>query len=117
MSDLASSRFVGVMASTLVVVLAASARAEDWRREVDALRPKDVTDRGAAVLDNLNGGPARRWPRYPRSDTARDAERMRGPRCRELERSLGMGRLPWPRSYRRWSVPAPAGLSHRESRL
>src|SRR4051794_28121349 len=96
MSERASSRFVGVMASTLVVVLAASARAEDWRREVDALRPKDLTDRGAAVLDNLERRAREALAAIPRSDTARDADRMRGPRRRELERSLGTGRLPWP---------------------
>ena len=63
---------------------------------MDALRPKDVTDRGTAVLDNLERRAREALAAIPRSKTARDADRMRGPRRRELERSLGTGRLPWP---------------------
>ena len=100
MSERASFAFVGVMTSSLVVVLAAAGLAEDWRREVDALRPKDVTDRGAAVLDNLERRAREALAAIPRSSTARDADRMRGPRRRELERSLGTGRLPWPPALR-----------------
>src|SRR5262245_45686408 len=38
---------------TLVTLLAGLARAEDWRREVEALRSGDVAAREDAVLDNL----------------------------------------------------------------
>src|SRR4051794_37735721 len=96
MNGRASFAFAGVLTSSLVVVLANAGLAEDWRREVDALRPKDVTDRGAAVLDNLERRAREVLAAIPRSDTARDADRMRGSRRHELERSLGTGRLARP---------------------
>ena len=91
-----SSALVGVMTSFLIVAFAPAAHADDWREEVDALRPKDVTDRGAAVLDNLERRAREALAAIPRSNTALDADRMREPRRRDLERSLGTGRLPWP---------------------
>ena len=63
MIDRRSSRLVRAMASLLIVAFAGAARAEDLRREVDALRQNDRTDRGAAMLDNLERGRARPWPR------------------------------------------------------
>jgi len=84
----------------LFVMLAGVLRAEDWRREVDALRPNDVTSRSTAVLDNLERRAREALAAIPRSHTARDADRRRGPLRRELERSLGVGRLPWPPALR-----------------
>ena len=55
---------------------------------------------GAAVLDNLERRAREALAAIPRSLTARDADRMRGPLRRELERSLGTGRLPWPPALR-----------------
>jgi dienelactone hydrolase len=80
----------------LIVMLTGAGRAEDWRAEVDALRPRDVSGREAAVLDNLERRVREALEAVPRAETARDAERSRGPLRRELERSLGTGRLPWP---------------------
>ena len=42
--------------------------AEDWPPEVDALRPNDVTDRGAAMLDNLERRAREALAAIPRSD-------------------------------------------------
>jgi len=86
--------------SFLIVLLAGAVRAEDLRREVDALRPNDVTARGAAVLDNLERRAREALAAIPRSATARDADRMRGRLRRELNRSLGTDRLPWPPALR-----------------
>ncbi len=84
----------------LIVMLAGVLRAEDWRREVDALRPKDVGSRSAAVLDNLERRAREALAAIPRSHTVRDADQRRGPLRRELARSLGVGRLPWPPALR-----------------
>ena len=100
MIDRRSSALVRAMTSLLIVVFAGAARAEDLRREVDALRPNDVTDREAAMLDNLERRAREALAAIPRSRTARDADRMREPLRRELERSLGVGRLPWPPALR-----------------
>src|SRR4051794_15359295 len=91
-----SSRLVRAMASLLIVVFAGAACAEDLRREVDALRRNDHTDREAAMLDNLERRAREALAAIPRSHTAREADRMREPLRRNLERSLGTGRLPWP---------------------
>src|SRR4051812_49803729 len=80
----------------LIVIYASGLRAEDLRREVDALRPNDVTARRAAVLDNLEWRAREALAAIPRCLTARDADSMRGPLRRKLEQSLGTGRLPWP---------------------
>ena len=63
MIDRRSSRLVRAMASLLIVAFAGAARAEDLRRELDALRQNDRTDREAAMLDNLERRRARPWPR------------------------------------------------------
>ena len=86
--------------SLLIVVFAGNVRADDWRRQVDALRPKDASSRGEAVLDNLELRAREALAAIPRSRTARDADRRRGPLRRELELSLGVGRLPWPPALR-----------------
>jgi dienelactone hydrolase len=84
----------------LIVAFAGAVQAEDWGRQVDALRPKDVTSREAAVLDNLERRAQEALAAIPRSQTARDADLRRGPLRRELERSLGVGWLPWPPALR-----------------
>jgi dienelactone hydrolase len=88
------------MALFWVVVLAGAARAEDLRREVDALRPGDVTARAAAVLDNLERRANEALEAIPRSSTAREADARREALRRELRRSLGTDRLPWPPALR-----------------
>ena len=58
------------------------------------------------MLDNLERRAREALAAIPRSHTARDADRMRGPLRGELERSLGTGRLPWPPAlHRRSSAP------------
>ena len=110
MIDRRSSPLVMAMTSLLVVVLAGAVRAEDLRREVDALRPDDRADREAAMLDNLERRAHEALAAIPRSHTARDADRMREPLRRELERSLGVGRLPWPPTLR----PRVVGILRRD---
>jgi dienelactone hydrolase len=79
-----------------LVVVASAARADDLRREVDALRQHDRTDREAAMLDDLERRARAALEAIPRSYTARDADRTRAPLRRELQQSLGDRRLPWP---------------------
>src|SRR3954467_1155696 len=100
MIDRRSSAFVWAMTSLLIVTFAGAARAEDLRRELDALRQDDRTDRGAAMLDNLERRACEALAALPRSRTARDADRRREPLRRGLGRSLGVGRLPWPPTLR-----------------
>jgi dienelactone hydrolase len=83
-----------------IVIFAGAARAEDLRREVDALRQIDRTNREAAMLDNLERRAREALAAIPRADTARDADRMREPLRRKLRESLGVGRLPWPPTLR-----------------
>ncbi len=87
-------------ASFLIVVLAGAVGGEDWRLRVDALRPQDVTSHGAAVLENLERRAKEALSAIPRSLTAADADRRRAGLRRELERSLGLGRLRWPPALR-----------------
>ena len=110
MIDRRSSALVRAMTSLLIVVFAGAARAEDLRREVDALRQDDRTDREAAMLDNLERRAREALAAIPRSRTARDADRMREPLRRELGRSLGVGRLPWPPALR----PRVVGILRRD---
>jgi cephalosporin-C deacetylase-like acetyl esterase len=84
------------MTALSVILFAGAARAGDLRREVAALRQGDRTDREAAVLDSLELRAREALAAIPRSRTAGDADRRREPLRRELERSLGVGRLPWP---------------------
>ncbi len=80
----------------LIVVTSSAVRGEDLRREVDALRPNDVTASARSVLDNLERRACEALAAIPRSITARDADQRRAPLRRQLERSLGTDRLPWP---------------------
>src|SRR3954447_6538997 len=100
MTDRRSSRLVRAIASLLIVAFAGAARAEDLRRELDALRQDDRTDREAAMLDDLERRAREALAAIPRSRTARDADGRREPLRRELGRSLGVGRLPWPPTLR-----------------
>jgi dienelactone hydrolase len=84
------------MTSLLSVVYGAAACAEHLRRELDALRRNDRADREAAMLDDLERRARNALAAIPRSHTALDADRMREPLSRHLERSLGVNRLPWP---------------------
>ena len=71
------------------------------------------------MLDNLERRAREALAAIPRSRTARDADRMREPLRRELERSLGIGRLPWPPALRPRVVGTLRrdGIPHRESDL
>jgi hypothetical protein len=89
-----------MVAPLLCVLFAGSGRAEDWRREVEALRPGDAAGREAAVLDNLERRAREALTAIPRAGTAGDADRMREPMRRRLEQALGLGRLPWPPDLR-----------------
>jgi dienelactone hydrolase len=91
---------VRAISTCLIVLFTARAHAEDLRREVDALRPGDLSARGAAVLDNLERRAREALAAIPRSATAADADRMRAPRRRQLAHSLGIDRLPWPPELR-----------------
>src|SRR4051812_31936262 len=62
-----------------IIVFAGTGRADDLQREVDALRPKDTAAQGQAVLDNLERRASEALGAIPRSFTAVDADRMRGP--------------------------------------
>src|SRR4051794_12742634 len=110
MIDRRLSAFVWAMISLLIFVFTGAVRAEDLRRQVDALRQNDRTDREAAMLDNLERRASEALAAIPRSHTARDADRVREPLRRELERSLGVGRLPWPPSLR----PRVVGILRRD---
>jgi dienelactone hydrolase len=88
------------MTALLIVVFADAVPAEDLRRQVDALRPNDVSVREAAMLDNLERRARETLAAIPRSLTAADADRSRGPLRQQLERALGHGRLPWPPALR-----------------
>jgi dienelactone hydrolase len=110
MIDRRSSRLLRAIASLLIVAFAGAARAEDLRRDLDALRQDDRTDREAAMLDNLERRACEALAAIPRSRTARDADRMREPLRRRLGRSLGVGRLPWPPTLR----PRVVGTLRRE---
>ncbi|MGO9919398.1 MAG: hypothetical protein ACLQIB_32450 [Isosphaeraceae bacterium] len=91
MTDGKSSPGLTAISLLLFVVLAGVLRAEDWRREVDALRPRDVTSRSAAVLDSLERRARESLATIRRSHTAADADRVRARLRRKLERSLGVG--------------------------
>src|SRR3954468_21008477 len=110
MIDRRSSMLVRAMTSLLIIIFAGTVRAEDLRREVDALRQNDPPDREAAMLDNLERRAREALAAIPRSHTARDADRRRVPLRRELERSLGVGRLPWPPTLR----PRVVGILRRQ---
>jgi dienelactone hydrolase len=90
---------VGI-APLLIIAFSGVLRAQDLRQQVDALRPKDVTSRTAAVLDNLERRAHAALSAVPRSQTAGDADKRRGPLRRQLEQSLGIARLPWPPTLR-----------------
>lgn len=77
-----------------------SVRSADWRREVNALRPKDVAQRERAMLDNLERRARDALSGIRHAETARDADRQRPGLRVKLEQSLGVGRLPWPPELR-----------------
>jgi dienelactone hydrolase len=108
MLDRESCAFLNLLTMTLIVAGGATP-GDELRREVEALRPRDVADRAAAVLDNLERRSREALTAIPRSDTARAADRARERLRRELERSLGADRLPWPPAL----DPKVVGTLHR----
>ena len=119
MIDRRSSALVGAMTSLLIVAFAGAARAEDLRREVDALRQNDRTDRGAAMLDNLERGRARPWPRSPGPARPAMPTGCAGRGGGSWNGRSASGRLPWPPALRPRVVGTLRrdGLPDRESRL
>ncbi len=110
MNDRRSATPTKRLTAFLVLVLTRGVSADDLKREVDALRPSDVTAQGAAVLENLEQRAREALAAIPRSLAARDADRMRGPLRQKLMRSLGTDRLPWPPDLR----PRIAGILQRD---
>ncbi len=100
MTDRRPATPVKELTAFLVLILISAVHAEDLQREVDALRPDDVTAQGAAVLENHERRAREALGAIPRSRSARDADRMRGPLRQKLMRSLGTDRLPWPPALR-----------------
>src|SRR4051794_21497493 len=84
----------------VLLLLAGPGLGEDWRREVDAWRPRHVLATEAAMLDELERRALDALAAIPRAKTAGDADRARADLRRKLERSLGVGRLPWPPDLR-----------------
>jgi dienelactone hydrolase len=84
----------------VLLVVAGPAAAEDWRRLVDALRPGDVRGQERAVLDNLERRARETLAAVRHPQTADQADARRGPLRQLLERSLGVGNLPWPPTLR-----------------
>src|SRR5262245_23545629 len=95
-----SSLHVKAVILLTIAVPANAARAGDLRREVEALRQGDRNDREAAMLDDLERRASEALAAIPRSRTAAEADQARGRLRRELELSLGVGRLPWPPELR-----------------
>ena len=98
MIDRRSSRLVRAMASLLIVAFAGAARAEDLRRELDALR-QAIAPTAKRRCSTTSSRAARPWPRSPVPHGPR-CRPQREPLRRELKRSLGVGRLPWPPTLR-----------------
>jgi dienelactone hydrolase len=96
MTDGGLAAFVRAMTWSMIVVFASAVRGDDLRRDVEGLRPIDVTASAAAVLDHLERRAGEALAAIPRSATANEADRMRGRLRHALTRSLGTDRLPWP---------------------
>src|SRR5437870_4029104 len=87
--------FLAAMLTGLLAAGGAGA-ADDLRRDVDALRPRDVAGRERAMLDDLERRAVAALEAIPRAHSAREADAARPELRRKLETSLGTGRLPWP---------------------
>ena len=79
-----------------IVLMSASARAQDWSAQARALRPPDTSAARNAVLDDLELRARAALDRIHRARTKTEAEALRGQLRRRLEESLGFRRLPWP---------------------
>jgi dienelactone hydrolase len=80
----------------LMILLVESCLARDWRTEIKALRPRDVSAQETALLDNLEQRARAALDAVPRAQTAHDADQARPELRRKLERALGLNNLPWP---------------------
>jgi dienelactone hydrolase len=80
----------------LVLALTGFARADDLRREVEALRPLDVSAQEKAVLDNLEQRARDALAAIHHAQDPREADEARGRLRESLEHSLGTRRLPKP---------------------
>jgi dienelactone hydrolase len=98
------------MISLIFIIYALLAATDDLRQRVDALRPRDISSSGAAVLDNLERRARDALAGIRRATTAREADKVRGPLRRALKQSLGTDWLPWPPSLR----PRMAGVLQRD---
>jgi dienelactone hydrolase len=80
----------------IVAVALSIASAQEWERDVRALRPADTTGAATAVLDNIEGRAREALAAIPHARTGDEADRARSPLRRRLEQSLGFRQLPWP---------------------
>ena len=80
----------------VAILLVMPLRANDWELEARRLRPTDASASEQAVLQNLAARVKQTLDSIPRAITATQADLARPQLRRELERSLGHNRLPWP---------------------
>jgi dienelactone hydrolase len=79
-----------------IAVCAVCASAENWEKEVRALRPADVSPREEALLDYVQNRAKLALDAIPHARTREQAEEARPLLRRRLEESLGFRRLPPP---------------------
>src|SRR5450631_2100629 len=84
--------------------------AQDWQAQISALRPADTKSEEIAVLDEVQARARRMLEAIPHARTRAQADAARAVLRRELEASLGFGRLPWPPDLR----PRSAGAVRRQ---
>src|SRR5512145_2105510 len=79
-----------------LLLLARIAVAQDYERDVRALRPPDVKPQEAALLDSLEREARTALDAVKHARTRDEVNRRRPELRRKLEESLGWRRLPWP---------------------
>jgi dienelactone hydrolase len=70
--------------------------AEDWEREIRALRPADTRAQESTVLDELQDRAKQALDAIPHARTRGEADRARPMLRQRLEQSLGFRRFSWP---------------------
>lgn len=78
------------------MLFAAACLAEDWEREIRALRPADTRAQETAVLDQLQDRAKHALDAIPHARTRDEADRARPLLRQKLEHSLGFRKFPWP---------------------
>ncbi len=77
-------------------IVALTCRGADLEQEIRALRPHDTSAGERAVLDNLERRARVALANLKHARTPQEADGSRGSLRQQLERSLGLGLLPWP---------------------